>query len=151
MAKSQHSIRVDQITAAQTIAIRHRVLRQGKPIETCHFKGDDLLTTVHLGLFANDKLIGIATYLDHSRLEKINEVQLRGMAILPEWQGKSLGSYLIKTGEEIAINRKKEMLWCNVRISSQKFYQKMNFQTQGDIFTIPDVGPHIVMEKQLVR
>ena len=40
---------VKQITAAETIPVRHQVLRQGKPIESCVFQNDeDSQTFVYL-------------------------------------------------------------------------------------------------------
>lgn len=44
-------IEIKKITSYETMIVRHPVLRQGKPIETCHFEGDDLSSTYHLGLF----------------------------------------------------------------------------------------------------
>lgn len=149
MTLESHKISVSHITAAQTIEIRHRVLRPGKPIESCDFEGDNWPTTFHLGLFIDGTLVGIASFLENSRTEKTNEIQLRGMAILPEWQGKNLGQHLIKKAEEIAISKSIQTIWCNVRVHAQNFYKKMNFKTLGTPFDIPQVGPHIIMEKEL--
>ena len=40
---------VKKITALETYTVRQEVLRKGKPIETCHFIGDDATTTTHFG------------------------------------------------------------------------------------------------------
>ena len=49
---------VKKITALETYTVRQEVLRKGKPIETCHFIGDDATTTTHFGLFENENMIG---------------------------------------------------------------------------------------------
>ena len=50
---------IKKISSVETYPIRHEVLRKGKPIETCKFKGDDDENTIHFGLFLEDKLVGI--------------------------------------------------------------------------------------------
>ena len=56
------------ISAKETYPVRHPVLRKGMPIESCAFDGDELKTTVHLGLFFEHHLIGVV-----SLLKKTNE------------------------------------------------------------------------------
>ena len=93
-------VKVSLITAAETIAIRHKVLRQGKPIDSCNFEGDELDTTFHLGLYFYNELIGVATYMKNSN-ENFNseqQYQLRGMAILQQFQGKKFGNVLLEKG-----------------------------------------------------
>ena len=49
-------IEIKKITAFETIIVRHPVLRPGRPIESCHFDGDELLTTSHFGLYFENQL-----------------------------------------------------------------------------------------------
>jgi hypothetical protein len=50
---------IKKIAAIETYSVRLPVLRKGKPIESCHFDGDDLETTLHFGLYLGQKLVGI--------------------------------------------------------------------------------------------
>ncbi|GAL68931.1 hypothetical protein JCM19301_2950 [Jejuia pallidilutea] len=48
---TKEDYQIMQICAKETYPVRHPVLRTGKPIETCAFNGDDLPSTMHIGLF----------------------------------------------------------------------------------------------------
>lgn len=72
------------INTNDTYSVRHPVLRQGKPIETCAFDGDLLESTCHVGLFVNDKLVGVTSLLisNNPLFNDEKQYQLRGMGIL---------------------------------------------------------------------
>ncbi len=42
---------VKQIDFRDTYPIRHKMLRPGRPLKTCQFKGDDNDLTFHLGAY----------------------------------------------------------------------------------------------------
>lgn len=141
---------VKEITTGQTIAVRQPVLRAGRPREDCYFPGDDLRTTVHYGVFVENKLAGIATFLEQNNPNFDGEhLQLRGMAVLDEFKEKGVGKLLLETGELLARKKEKNLIWCNARIIAVPFYQKMGYITVGDTFEIPLVGLHYVMKKEL--
>lgn len=144
-------IEVKEITASETHSIRHKVLRQGKPIESCVFEGDTLKTTIHLGLFYYGELIGVATYLKNNTLliKDSQQFQLRGMAILQQFQGKQLGNVLLKKGELILKQKNVALIWCNARALAKSFYLKYGFNEIGKPFDILDIGKHFVMFKKL--
>ena len=54
---------IKKISSVKTYPVRHEVLRKGKPIETCQFKGDDNKNTTHFGLFLEDKLVESSLFL----------------------------------------------------------------------------------------
>ncbi len=58
-------VTVKEITTEESISVRHPVLRQGKPIESCYFEGDDKPATFHLGLYYYGDLIGVATFMEN--------------------------------------------------------------------------------------
>lgn len=140
---------IKKITAEETIPIRHRILRKGMPVSSCYFEGDNLPETFHLGLFLEDKLIGIATYLENRRKLSENELQLRGMAILEEYQGKGYGKLILEKGEEIASLNNKTGIWCNARTTAKRFYENSGYKTVSEPFDIPSAGEHYVMMKNL--
>ncbi|MBA3985231.1 MAG: GNAT family N-acetyltransferase [Flavobacteriales bacterium] len=143
-------IEVKRINAKETISVRQPVLRKGKAIEDCIFDGDDLPTTFHLGLFSNNILVGVATYLENNNpLFPGDHLQLRGMAILEEYQGKKLGEILLNKAETEAISRNKNIIWCNARFIAVNFYKRAGYQIIGDSFEIKDIGTHFVMYKEI--
>lgn len=143
---------VKQINAKDTYPIRHPILRSGKPIETCAFRGDDLASTIHLGLFDKDNLIGVASFMKntHHVFAKKKQYQLRGMAILQVFQGKGLGNILLSHGEELLQQNNVELIWCNARILAINFYRRGHYKTKGVSFDIPNIGMHYLMYKFLV-
>ena len=94
------SIQIKEISSLETYSVRHPVLREGRPIEDCSFDGDDLSTTFHLGLFYEDVLVGVASFMKNNHVLFLddNQYQLRGMAVLKTYQGKQLGDILFLHG-----------------------------------------------------
>ena len=137
-------ITIQLITTEQTYPIRHKELRQGFPIETCYWVGDNDATTFHLGAFEEETIVGVV-----SLMKTDNGYQLRGMAVLSNHQGKNIGSLLVKKAEEILKENNVDYLWMNARIGAMKFYEKLNYRTEGEVFEIETVGKHIRMCKKL--
>ena len=146
-------VEVKEINASQTLKIRHQVLRQGKPIDTCKFEGDNLKTTHHLGLFYYSELIGVVTYMKNTNTSFNEELQyqLRGMAILQPFQGKKFGNILLEVGEKLLKAKKCTLVWCNARENAVNFYSKFGFKKSGDAFEIPEIGTHFAMHKTVNR
>lgn len=125
------------------------VLRKGKTLESCHFDGDDLETTIHFGLYLNQELVGVV-----SRSRKIilffseNQSQIRGMAVLESQKKKDFGKKLILYCEEKCKNSNTDLIWFNARIEATPFYENGIFKI-GKPFEIPDVGEHIMMLKKI--
>lgn len=141
---------VKKITALETYIVRQEVLRKGKPIETCHFNGDDDTTTTHFGLFENENIIGVVSVFKTNSLlflEK-TQFQIRGMAVLENFQSKGYGEQLLKAAEKFCWQEKANLIWFNAREKAVSFYKKSGYTVLGDSFNIPDVGIHFVMFKK---
>ena len=131
---------IKETTAATLIALRWQVLRPGRPESTAHFAEDEAEGSVHFAAIdASECVIGCATVI-----EKEGRLQLRGMATAPEWQGKGVGGAVLEAVQAHALNRGLP-LWCNARVSAVGFYEKSGWQTEGAIFDVPTVGPHMTM------
>lgn len=144
---------IKSISALCTHPARQIVLRPGKPISDCIFSDDDTDSTIHLGLFYGGNIVGVASLMQKnaSFSPKTKSYQLRGMAVLPEHQGKGYGQALLNHAETILIAQGIELLWCNARKSATSFYKKNNFQVQGDAFEIPEIGKHYMMFKSIFK
>lgn len=150
-------IDIQAVTARETFPVRHPVLRNGRPLEDCHFSGDELGTTFHLGAFEKDKIIGVITCLMNKdvHLEKIAAFQLhqcyqlRGMAVLESMQGKGVGKKLLKKAEQLLKEKNIRAIWFHARIVAVPFYEKMGYKIASGVFVIPNVGDHFKMIKVL--
>ena len=144
-------MKVRQIAPTDTYLIRQQVLRPGKDISTCHFGGDDSEQTLHLGAFVDKRLVSVASfYFNKSTcFDSPGQYQLRGMATLPDFRGQGYSSELLKFGFPLIKRNFCDLVWCNARINAIDFYKKVGFESIGDTFDIPDVGPHQLMYKKV--
>jgi GNAT superfamily N-acetyltransferase len=141
---------IKKIAPIETYPVRHHVLRKGKPVESCHFEGDDLETTHHFGLYFNRELVGIISLFKTNSihfLEK-NQYQIRGMAVLEKYREKDFGKALIVHSEKQCKIQNTELIWFNARVEAIGFYEKMKYIKTGTVFEIPDVGKHVLMFKK---
>jgi ribosomal protein S18 acetylase RimI-like enzyme len=142
---------IKEISAFETIIVRHPVLRFEKPIETCRFEGDDLPTTSHFGLFYEDQLSAVISVFEEKSILffEENQFQIRGMAVLEQHQKKGFGEALLKYCENQIRNNRVEIIWFNARQTAIGFYEKYQYQKIGDGFEIADIGIHYVLFKKL--
>lgn len=142
---------VKQIDSKDTYPIRHAVLRQGLPIETCQFEGDNDEFTFHLGAYIQDRLASVASFYlkSHDNFLEPYQFQLRGMATLSEYQKQGLSAALLQMAFPIIKRNHVKLLWCNARVPAIGFYEKMGFVKDSDVFEIEGVGPHVLMHKTI--
>lgn len=142
---------IKHITPKEVYIVRHPVLRAGKPIESCIFEGDDFKTSFHLGIYTQNYLVGVCTFMknNHPLLTEAFQYQLRGMAVLDEYQGLGLGAIILTYGETLLKEKNIDIIWCNAREKASKFYKKIGYKIIGDPFDIKDIGLHYIMCKVL--
>ena len=141
---------IKEISSTETYAVRQPILREGRPIEDCKFSHDDDDSTFHLGVFLGNVLIGVVTYFKNEIKQLSgNQYQLRGMAVLNEYQNRGIGKLMIDEGEKIVKERKGNVIWCNAREVAVNFYKRHGFNLLGKPFVIPKIGLHFVMHKTL--
>ena len=149
--KKESNYTIKQISSVETYIVRHPVLREGRPIEDCTFDNDDLETTLHFGLYTNNDLVGVATFLlnNNQLFSETIQYQLRGMGVLKSHQGFGFGDSLLQYGEQQIKLKKGTLIWFNARKIALGFYKKNNYQVIGDPFEITGYGTHYVMYKKL--
>ena len=142
---------IKKISSTDTYSVRHPVLRTGKPIESCQFDGDDLPTTTHFGLVLNKKLIGVVSgiKINNSKFNFDNQFQIRGMAVLLDFQSKGFGKDLMEHCEGFIKQHQGTLIWFNAREIAIPFYEKLGYNRFGNPFIIADIGIHYVMQKEL--
>jgi GNAT superfamily N-acetyltransferase len=133
----------------EIVALRHAVLRPGRPIDTAFFEGDDEPTTVHVGAFAGALLVGCATIMRRP-LDGEDALQLRGMATAPDRMRRGIGTAILRFVEEdLAHSMGVRVLWCNARTSASGFYAGAGWKLASMVFEVPDVGPHVRMVRKV--
>lgn len=139
------------IDAQDTHAIRHAVLRPNQPISTCHYPDDDLPEAAHLGAFVEDDLVGIISVYpqSHPQVDASKAWRIRGMATLPSVRGLGLGMSLLQAAEAHVAQQQGAVLWANARLSAMGFYERAGYQKLGELFEMPNIGPHYVIQKML--
>lgn len=143
---------VKKITYLETFPVRSAVLRQGKPIETCFFLGDDAVETTHFGLFINNNLIGVASVFEvkHENFDQNNQYQLRGMAVLDTFQGLGYGNLILEEVCKFIKTKNAALLWFNARKNAVPFYENFGFSVKGTSFEISEIGTHYLMFKNFI-
>ncbi len=112
--------------------MRHPVLRNGLPLESCAFDRDEDSKTIHLAAYLENKAVGVLTLLPNSK-----DVQLRGMAVLTHHQGEGIGKQLLAKAEALVADLDHNSVWMNARLIAIPFYASCGYQKQGDAFELP--------------
>lgn len=144
---------IQQVDLPSILPVRQQVLRDHKPVSDCYFDEDQLPGSCHFAYFIKDKVAGVLSlYPQDQQLSVSSSIwRLRGMAILPAYQGQGIGGAMLDfVIDYLSKDKKAYQLWCNARLSAQKFYCKRHFEVTGLPFVIPEAGPHVVMIKNLI-
>ena len=142
---------IKEISALDTYAVRHPVLRHGKALESCHFEGDNLDNTKHFGYFEEGNLLGVISLFESKNrtFAEKNQFQIRGMAVLANQQKKGIGDKLMRYTEDFVKKQPHPFLWFNARENAVGFYKKLGYSVLGNPFDIGDIGMHYIMCKKL--
>ena len=146
------NVTIQVVGADRVRPMRQRVLRPHQPLEQMVYPGDDAPGSFHLAAVdPAGEVIGIASFYmePHPLAPRDGDYRLRGMAVEPTLQGKGLGGRLVRAGIEYLREQGGQRLWCNARVSAQRFYEKLGFAAEGERFEIPTIGPHYVMSIRL--
>ena len=142
-------VEVRRITFQETAPLRQAVLRPHQALSEMAYAGDQDASTIHGGLFCENKLSGIASLYEEGRPGAETAWRLRGMAIDPAHQGKGFGRQLLAFLLSEARCDGAKAVWCNARASAIKFSLRMGFLQVSDVFEIVDLGPHVLMQIEL--
>ena len=142
---------IRRITAAETLQLRQQVLRPKQRPEEQVYPNDDAPDTLHAGAFRDGVLIGIATVFRDAPPGETNPRawRLRGMAVLPEMQGRGIGHALVEFCVTHVRTHDGDLLWCNGRTSARAFYESLGFRATGAEFDLPVSGAHFVFRREI--
>ena len=118
---------VQQITAAETISVRHHVLWPDKPMDFCQLPEDQ--NAVHFGIKVKRELVCVASLFINK-----NEARLRKFATLPSYQNQGLGSELLQHIISDVKKRNIEKFWLDARETAVPFYRRFGLTVEGEPF-----------------
>lgn len=140
---------IRHILAQETYPLRHAVLRQNLPIETCYFENDFATTSFHLGIFADGELLACASF--EANEWEGHTHRLRSLAVASAAQGLGYGGVLLEAGECYLQSLGVESYWCNARQSAQRFYERRGFVSDGAYFFTDYAGIQQKMYKSFAN
>lgn len=144
-------VEIKTIPAGETRPLRQRVLRPGQRLEELDYPGDAAPDTRHLGAYLNGELVGIASVYREPMpgADGSQAWRLRGMATLASTRRTGVGQSLLAACIAHAVAHGGTRLWCNARTSAFAFYHALGFQTEGEEFELPEIGPHYRMWRSI--
>ena len=144
---------IRSISAEETRSLRRAVLRPSQSPEESVYPGDDLASTLHLGAYLHDELVGVASVYREppgTKEADANWWRLRGMAIKPELQGGGYGRALLEKCLVHVAAQGGTVMWCNARATAAGFYRSAGFETIGEVYELPGIGAHYMMQRELL-
>jgi len=148
--------RVDYAAAIAPIqAIRCQVFQQEQGVaESLEFDGEDE-AAVHFLAYWGDRAVGttrlrylagtavtVPAHVSPPNPETVAKIER--VAVLREYRGQCIGQKLMEAAIAYLHQQKITVIKLNAQLSVQKFYERLGFQPQGDIFDEADI-PHITM------
>ena len=135
-------IEIVELRAMDTHPLRKSVLRDGTASDVVEFEGDDLPTTLHLGVLEDSELIAISTWVERAHPDHPDRAgyQLRGMATAPVARGTGVSAELLATGIERCRAAGAGLIWARARVSALSFYVRHGFTTVGDEYVDATTG-----------
>lgn len=131
------------IKVEDVLPVRHKVLWPDKPIEFCQVKGDD--EALHYGAFIEKELVSVASIYIADK-----SARLRKFATLTNYQGKGIGSTLIRHILQDLNDRKMIRFWCDARESSVELFKKFGMGQYSVRFYKEDI-PYFKMAVSLSK
>lgn len=135
----------------EILPLRHAVLRPGLLLDTARFAGDDEPATRHFGAFPRPGGAAVACVSCMRRPRAGADAwQIRGMATRADLAGRGIGRALLTVAlDGLRAEDGPRLLWCNARVTALRFWERAAWTVASDVFDIPGVGPHRVLERRL--
>jgi len=137
--------KIEKVSPYVVYPLRHKVLRPNLPFEASCLPSDNDPNAIHFTLKNDDTILSIASLYSESleAMPNKNAYRLRGMATEPAKRGNGFGTMVLHGAMEyLKKETDVEILWCNARVTAFGFYERMGFTILGEIFDIPNLGPH---------
>ena len=142
---------VEVVAAGVTHALRLAVLRPGRSLTEVALPMDDHEEALHV-VARDDRETVVATGSIHPEDRSDGAApgyRVRGMATEPGHRGQGLGKRILDRLVEHARHQGAVEVWCNARTGALSLYERAGFVHRSGVFEIGDIGPHVVMAREL--
>jgi len=167
------SFTIRAVTPSETHDLRHRVLWPDKPLSYIQLDEDD--QGHHFAVFIEgseapllppnlpqqdsssssavtpqeqEKPVSIISVFFAGDANQKKEARFRKFATDPKWQGRGVGSALLRYAIVFAVTEGAQSIWCDARTSALGFYQRFGLDTEGEEFLKGEV-PYMKMSRTL--
>lgn len=142
---------IEAVVVEATHALRLAVLRPGRTLAEVGLPMDGDAEALHVVAKGADGSV-VATGSIHPEDRSGGAApgfRVRGMATDSAHRGHGLGTRILDRLVDHARQRHAGEVWCNARIGALSLYERAGFMPCSGVFEIDDIGPHVVMAKQL--
>lgn len=126
---------------AQTRQLRQAILRPHETLEQLAAHEPD--TAFAVGAFDGEEVIATGFIVPDGG---IGSWRVRGMATASNARGRGVGTLVLEALLHHATTQGALRIWCNARIAARSFYERAGLQVVSEVFEVPGIGPHFVME-----
>lgn len=145
------------ILSQQTHVLRQRILRPHQTLAEMDYEGDNAEGARHYGAFREGQLVGVGSVrralLPESHQRPGDDLrsawQIRGMAVSEDVRGLGFGTGILRAIIGWAARHDGTLIWCNARTPALNLYRREGFETRGDEYSPPHIGPHYFMARPL--
>ena len=144
------AIVVQSVTSAVTLALRQRVLRPHQTIAELAVEDLPHVDPAYFAAYDGTDVVGVASVDREAAPWSPSDAlawRLRQMATDEGWRDKGIGSTVLDAVIRHVGERGGGLLWCTARTSAVDFYRRSEFETRGEPWDDPVLGPHIVMHR----
>jgi GNAT superfamily N-acetyltransferase len=132
---------VRPVPLAQTRQLRRDVLRPHETLEQIAELEPD--SAFAIGAFDGDELIAAGFIAPDG---EVGAWRVRGMATASHARGTGVGTLVLEALLRHATTHGARRIWCNARAPARSFYERAGLHVVSEVFEIPGIGPHFVME-----
>ena len=133
-----------EVSVAETRAMRQSVLRPHETVAA--IAADEAASTYAVGAFEHATLVAVGLIAPSPDRDGW---RVRGMASASRARGRGAGTAVLQALLAHAGANGASSVWCNARTPAQPFYERAGFSVRSDVFDVPPLGPHVVMELTL--
>jgi GNAT superfamily N-acetyltransferase len=137
-------VRVDEVPIAVTRVLRQSILRSHETIE--QLAAEEPAEAFAAGGFDGERLIAVGIVAPSG---EPGRWRVRGMATASGERSRGVGRGVLDALLEHARANGATSVWCNARVPARRFYEHAGFHACSDVFEVPPIGPHLVLERRL--
>ncbi|GHE33644.1 GNAT family N-acetyltransferase [Sphingobacterium griseoflavum] len=124
---------IEQVTAAVTWRLRQVVLYPAGTLADVMIDGD--FEATHFGAYHDNNLVGVISLFAAG-----DSLQFRKFAVRADYQGKGVGTALLRRVFAYAKEWEITLIWCHARLSAISYYERVGMHQEGIPFERNGVG-----------